>query len=774
MRKSINFFLILCCIVPNLYAQTQTVDLTVAYKEVNFAHKKMMAIAVNGQIPGPTLHFQEGDDVIIRVHNQLKVGTSVHWHGLLVPWRMDGVEHVTQEPIAPQGEFTYHFKIKQSGTYWYHAHADLQEQQGLYGAIIIDSKIPPAYHYDKDFPIVLSDWSNENPDNIYKHLKQEGDFYSQALPLQPTLQQFFKDLSGKTKAEKEQIWKAYWDMEIMRMSTYDLSDVAYDAFLLNGKTQYEPWQQFVKVGDTIRLRLIGAGASTVFKIKIDNEPLAVVEVQGNDIKPLEVKEITLAPGQTIDVLLKIKEKKPYSIYAESLDTSGYAVGILNPTDTPITHIPAVTPFPQPPPMSMSGMDHTMPEMDMPAMSHDMSAMDNKVAMPENDDEAQQWQALKPTNDPNKSVTVLTMRLGGYMDRYMWFINGLPEYLAKPILIEPGKRYRFVFLNETMMHHPMHLHGHWMILRNGHGAYDPLVHTIDVGPFQTMTADFDADAGSGWWYFHCHNLYHMKAGMARVLHYDTSDDVGSDTSIKGSAVPTVTGADAMTDTEMKQNELPATTGSDVMTKTAHPAGTVLTNDWQYGHDFARNVDQITATTLYGGDYNKLQLYTNQAQITRGTVTDADVDMFAWHVLNDFWAIKGGINYSYRPAAYWQPGAGLEGTLPFFIATNIRSYWHDGSGEIDVDLSRNIPLIGNWSLYTEIEAIAATQSLDYAQIGQGFNNIQYTIGPSYQLFSSLALQLQYQYTRNYGDTASILKANSQGPTSSLLTLGLEAVF
>lgn len=782
----IYFFLLVCWIIPNLYAQTQTVDLTVAYKEVSFANKKVMAIAVNGQIPGPTLHFQEGDDVIIRVHNHLKVGTAVHWHGLLVPWRMDGVEHVTQEPIAPQGQFIYHFKIKQSGTYWYHAHADLQEQQGLYGALIIDPKTPSPYHYSKDFPIVLSDWSNANPDTIYNNLKKGN---GRPAVLQPTLLQFFKDLSGKPKAEKAAVWKAYWGMQTARMSVYDLSDVQYDAFLLNGKTQREPWQQFVKVGDTVRLRLIGAGASTVFKIKISDAPLKVVEVQGNDIKPFEVKDITLAPGQTMDVLLNIKEKKPYIIYAESIDASGYAVGILNPTATPITSIPAVTPFPAPKPMAMAPMDESQPmahsmsmnsDMSMnqnsAMMQHDMSAMDkdmvmdmnNKtMAMPEDNDESQQWQALKPTNDPNKPVTVLTMRLGGYMGRYVWFINGLPEYLAKPILIEPGKRYRFVFINETMMHHPMHLHGHWMVLRNGHGAYDPLVHTIDVAPFQTVTADFDADAGSGWWYFHCHNLYHMKAGMARLLHYDTPDDAPSDTNIKDNTAPAPY-------TMTKTSDTPVTTEAEAMPKTAHPATMVMTNDWQYAHDFARNVDQFTATTMYGGDYNKIQLYTNQAQFTRGTLTYADVDIFAWHMLNNFWAIKGGANYSYKPTAYWQPGAGIEATLPFFIGANIRTYWHDGSGQINAIFSRNISLTGNWTLLTSVEAIAATKSLDYAQIGQGFNSIQYTVGPSYQLLSGLDLQLQYQYTRKYGDTASILKADGQGPTSSLLTLGFEAVF
>ena len=210
----ISFLLMLCWVVPSAYAQTKTVDLTIAYKEVNFADKKVMAIAVNGKTPGPTLHFQEGDDVIIRVHNHLKVGTAVHWHGLLAPWRMDGVEYLSQKPIPPQGEFTYHFKIKQSGTYWYHAHADLQEQQGLYGALIIDPKTPSPYRYNKDFPIVLSDWSNADPDAIYNSLKKGN---GRPSILQPTLLQFFKGLSGKTKAEKATIWEAYWGMTMRTM-----------------------------------------------------------------------------------------------------------------------------------------------------------------------------------------------------------------------------------------------------------------------------------------------------------------------------------------------------------------------------------------------------------------------------------------------------------------------------------------------------------------------------------------------------------------------------
>lgn len=205
-----------------------------------------------------------------------------------------------------------------------------------------------------------------------------------------------------------------------------------------------------------------------------------------------------------------------------------------------------------------------------------------------------------------------------------------------------------------------------------------------------------------------------------------------------------------------------------------SGLSLSNDWQYGHDFANDIDLITATVMFGTDENKIQLFTNQSQFTNGTLTFAYFDIFGWHALSDGWAIKGGADYSYLPAAYWRPGAGVEGTLPLDIGTNIRSYWHDGSGEIDGTFSRNTKLIGKWSLLAFVEVIAATKSLDYAQIGQGLNSMTYNIGPSYQLFPSIALQLQYQYTRYYGDTADILQEGGSSTTSKLLLLGLEAVF
>ena len=247
------------------FANTKTVNLTVAYKTVNFAGKKMQAIAVNNQIPAPTLHFKQGDNVVINVHNQLDKGTAIHWHGLLVPWRMDGVATITQKPISPGKTFSYRFKLRQSGTYWYHAHAGLQEQRGLYGGFIIDP-LHQRFRYDKDFVVVLSDWSNTLPNRIFANLKKNGEYYSNLFPHQTSLVDFLRDYSAGNPMQKKMLAHSYLMMQKMRMGIYDISDIAYDKFLLNGKTESNPWIGQVKIGDIVRLRFIDAGASSIFNV----------------------------------------------------------------------------------------------------------------------------------------------------------------------------------------------------------------------------------------------------------------------------------------------------------------------------------------------------------------------------------------------------------------------------------------------------------------------------------------------------------------------------
>jgi len=798
---------------PSVFAANRTVDLVVAYKTVDFAGKSMQAIAVNNQIPGPTLRFNEGDHITINVYNQLDKGTTIHWHGLLLPWKMDGVEYVTQEPIAPGEVFRYEFTLNQSGTYWYHAHAGLQEQQGLYGAFVID---PPSsrFAYTKDYTIVLSDWINNAPERVLANLKKEGDYYSTKFPLQASLQRFLSDYeAAATQQAKDQLKSTYKMMQDMRMSIYDISDVAYDTFLLNGQPPTKPWKAPVKVGDTVRLRFIGAGASTFFRVKIPNTKMQMVHVQGNDIVPYEVDDFTIAPGETYDVLVKIQKNTPYIIYAESADTLGAALGALVTDMSQPVDFKSVPPFPEPQPqMSHAGMDmpgmkmpmassntprnanaQAMSGMDMPGMKMPMNSSTPSNAstqtMPGMDMSSMQMpskyaklRAVEKTNDPNKPVEIIEMRLNGYMGRYIWFLNGLPEYKAKPILIQAGKRYRFIFINETMMHHPMHLHGHWMYLRNGNGAYDPRVHTIDVAPNETVTADFDATEGEGHWYFHCHNLYHMMAGMARPFYYEGNYSTALPTSTPISQnFPGARAGGPQTDRRfvLDRSAIPADEPSALPahSTTAHPMGHYFMAALDLGGVVnTPNSFRTTFESLIGSDYNKLQLFMNDAEFNNGKVENADLDIFYWRMINEFWAVKGGVNYVYRPTdtPYWQPGIGIEGVAPYFIDTDVRAYWHSGAGKLDIELGRDTQLMRLFFLRTSVRGMVATKTVEHDQIGSGLNFMEYKVRPFWQVLPNLAFFVEWNYTDYYGAARNILLSNDEATSENAWSIGFSVLF
>ncbi|HDO7947008.1 TPA: multicopper oxidase domain-containing protein, partial [Legionella pneumophila] len=388
--------------MTNVFSAQRVVDLVVGYKTVHFAGKSRVAIAVNNQIPAPTLHFKEGDKVTINVYNHLDKPTTIHWHGVLVPWQMDGVEHVSQKAIPSGGVFHYQFVLKQSGTYWYHAHSELQEQQGLYGAFVIDPIKAPKYKYTKDFVVVLSDWSNTKPEQILKNLKKEGDYYSPRFPLQPSLLKFMHDYKKGSAEERKRLFNDYKMMQQMRMSIYDFSDVAYDAFLLNGQPKFKPWTALVKQGDVVRLRFIGAGGSTIFRVKIPESEMQMVHAEGNDVRPYMIKDFAIASGETYDVLVKIQKNTPYIIYAESLDTVGAAYGALVTSSQHSVDYSKVPPFPEPLPvtrdmmaMMMGNMNQgTLPQtaksatktkerrhalkMNMSSMSHEMDKKKSHV------------------------------------------------------------------------------------------------------------------------------------------------------------------------------------------------------------------------------------------------------------------------------------------------------------------------------------------------------------------------------------------------------------
>lgn len=784
------------------YADNREVNLIVGYTTVHFAGKARQAIAVNQQIPAPTLHFKEGDHVTINVYNRLNKETAIHWHGMLVPWQMDGVLGVTQRGIPSGGVFKYHFTLKQAGTYWYHSHAGLQEQQGLYGAFVIEPLQRSSYKYTKDYPIVLSDWSNTHPDQILANLKKDGDYYAPNFPLQASLLKFIHDYRKANLIERQKLFADYKMMQQMRMSIYDISDVAYDAFLMNGHPATDPWTAVVKVGDVVRLRFIGAGAETMFHIKIPGTSMQVVHIDGNNIQPYTANDLIVTPGETYDVLVNIKQNKPYIIYAESADTVGAAIGAL--VTMPHQYVDyKVTPFAEPLPVTRDMManmmatmgheaEHMSPTMTMShgampmhkmavPMKHVMptesQGLGDHLVMPTSDllsettvgTKYQQLKAAVKTNDDMKPVSaVIRMELFGYMGRFIWFINGVPEYIAKPIILNPAKRYRFIFTNNSMMHHPMHIHGHWFILRNGHGGYDPLLHTIDVAPGSRVVADLDTDA-SGQWLFHCHMLYHMMSGMSRVFQYSTLIEI-----IKHEAKPQniVENGRYLNRPLVRVDEAMPIDVSLVKHPMAHHHGFYFASYLEGGEDPFHDVQEFTFKGLYGGDYHKLELLTEDAEINRGEVEDADIDIFYWHLISQFWAVKGGVNYFNRPAIapYWQVGMGIEGLMPYYIDTNIRAYYYDGSAKLDIDLARDTQITNNFFIRLGIRSILATKTVERAQIGSGLNQMRYIIRPYYRLLPGFNVFTELEYQRDYGEFRVMQGCDKWAANETTLTLGL----
>lgn len=804
MKKLIGILIVNCFFITNVFSADRVVNLTVAYKNVCFAGKSRKAIAVNNQVPAPTLHFKQGDHVVINVYNHLDQETAIHWHGILVPWQMDGVLGVSQQGIPPGSVFHYEFTLHQSGTYWYHSHAGLQEQQGLYGAFIIDPD-KKTHTYDKGFVIVLSDWSNTNPDQILANLKKDGDYYDVRFPLQPSLSKFIHDYRHASHSERQLLVKDYLSMQKMRMSIYDISDVAYDAFLLNGKPNCRPWQALVKVGDKVRLRFIGASAGTIFHVKIPNTTLQMVQADGNYVRPYSINDFSIAPGETFDVILTIRKNQPYIIYAEAADTVGAAYGALVTMPNQVVDYQAVPPFPEPLPVTremMANMNHEVPAMhgsmngghsshmqssmnsghgsnmnhgSSMAMTTEASVMGDKISVPTSTSyttsTATKYQPLiaaVKTNDPNKPIAgVIKMDLFGYMDRFIWFINGVPEYLAKPIVLNPGKRYRIIFTNNSMMHHPMHIHGHWFILRKGNGAYDPLLHTIDVPPGATMTADIDTDA-SGQWFFHCHLLYHMISGMARIFQYSTLLELA-----KGEIKPEyiIQSTPYVNRPIVRVDEVRPLDISLIHHPMAHPKGFWWATFLEVAANPFDNFQTVTYKGLYGPDYHKLELFMNDAEANNG-VENADLDIFYWHPISQFWAVKGGVNYFYRPATspYWQPGMGIEGLMPFFIDTDVRAYYYGGSAKLDIELNRDTQITNNFFIGLDIRSILASKTVNRAEIGSGLNQMQYTITPYYRLIPGLNIFAQYEHQSDYGAFKHIQQRHDESTVENTFAVGL----
>jgi CopA family copper-resistance protein len=529
-------------------------DLTIAETPVNFTGTPRMAPTINGSIPAPILRWREGDTVTLRVTNRMRGPTSIHWHGILLPFQMDGVPGVSYPGIAPGETFVYRFPVKQSGTYWYHSHTGFQEQTGMYGALIIDSARGESIRVDRDYVVQLSEWTDEDPMRIFAKLKKRSDYYNFN---QLTAPGFWRDV-GNTSFSAARAKRRMWNR--MRMNPTDLADIsAYTyTYLMNGTTPAGNWTGIFSRGERVRLRFIGSGAQTFFDVRIPGLAMTVIHVDGQDVEPVTIDEFRIGPGETYDVILE-PEDRPYTIFAQSMDRTGYARGSLSPRPGFAADVPALD---EPQWLTMADMMGAMAGGQMSAMpsaggaeyaghagtNHGAMAadaamvharharseygpsVDMRVDMPrtnlddpgiglrDNGRRVLSYADIRTIGGPldaRQPEREIELHLTGNMERYSWSFDGLEFGRSTPVHFRHDERLRVVLVNDTMMTHPMHLHGMWSELEAPDKEFMARRHTISVQPAQRVSFLVTADALGGW-AWHCHILYHMDAGMFREV------------------------------------------------------------------------------------------------------------------------------------------------------------------------------------------------------------------------------------------------------------------
>lgn len=555
-------------------------DLRIGETAMNFTGQPRTALTVNGSIPAPTLRWREGDEVELRVANGLPCeDTSIHWHGILLPANMDGVPGLSFHGIRPGETYNYRFRVKQSGTYWYHSHSGFQEQRGVYGAIVIDPLKPAPFQYDREHVIVLSDWTDEDPARVFSKLKKQSDYYNFN---QRTVGDFVRDVRriglGATLSDRK-MWGE------MRMSPTDLSDVTgYTyTYLMNGTAPSGNWTGLFKPGERVRLRFINGSAMSYFDVRIPGLKMTVVAADGQYVHPVSVDEFRIAVAETFDVIVEPSGQDAFTIFAQSMDRTGYAAGtlavregqqaavpaldepqLLTMMDMGMAHgaaadshaghdmgamppaAPATAAPAKPPAAADPHAGHVMPAAPTPAQPAMAGAMQTHPAS-EKGSPVVDGMAEAPTSrlddpgvglrgngrrvltyadlrslfddpdgrDPGRTVE---LHLTGHMEKFAWSFNGIKFADAEPLPLAYGERLRIVLVNDTMMTHPIHLHGMWSDLENDAGEFQLRKHTIDMPPGTKRAYRVRADA-LGRWAFHCHLLLHMEAGMFREVRVD---------------------------------------------------------------------------------------------------------------------------------------------------------------------------------------------------------------------------------------------------------------
>lgn len=527
---------------------------------VNYTGKPSIATTVNNSLPGPILRWKEGSEVRLGVTNRLPVTTSIHWHGIVLPFDMDGVPGISFDGIAPGETFMYRFRVRQSGTYWYHAHSAYQDQTGLYGAIIIDPAGTERIAADRDYVVMLNDWTDDNPASLFARLKKQSDYYNVA---QPTVADFMRD-AHRVGLREAFAMRKMWNT--MRMNPTDLSDVSAFTYtyLLNGQSPAGNWTGLFRPGEKIRLRFINGSAMSLFDVRIPGLKMTVVSADGQDVQPVDVDEFRIAAAETYDVIVQPQDDRAYTLFAQSIDRSGYARGTLAPRPGMEAAVPRMDP------RVWLGMQDMMGDMSSGAHAmHAMHAMSGMAGMPGMsgmagmDDPGKSMTSSRPaaaeqlktgpgvdmrishprtslddpgiglrgngrrvltyadlhtiggpidTREPEREIT---LHLTGNMERYMWSFDGVKFSDASPMRLRSGERLRIVLINDTMMNHPIHLHGMWSELENAEGHFQVRKHTVNVQPAQQISYAVTAD-NPGRWAYHCHMLFHMDAGMFREV------------------------------------------------------------------------------------------------------------------------------------------------------------------------------------------------------------------------------------------------------------------
>ncbi|WDH38125.1 copper resistance system multicopper oxidase [Pseudomonas chlororaphis] len=558
----------------------QQFDLFIGESQVNYSGTSRTAMTINGGLPGPLLRWREGDTVTIRVRNRLKEDTSIHWHGLILPANMDGVPGLSFHGIAPGGLYEYRFKVRQNGTYWYHSHSGLQEQAGVYGPLVIEAREPEPFQYDRDYVVMLSDWSDEAPERLMHILKKQPGYYNFH---KRTVGDFIEDVSrdgwAATLADRK-MWAQ------MKMTPTDLADVSGHTYtyLINGQSPGGNWTGLFKPGEKLRLRLINGSAMSYFDLRIPGLKMTVVAADGQYVQPVSVDELRIAVAETYDVLVEPGSQEAYTLFAQAMDRSGYARGTLSQRPGLSAPVPPLDPRPL---ISMAdmGMDHgsmagmgAMPGMDhgqmqgmdhsqmqgmdssnMTGMDHSgmagMSGMDHGAmggamqSHPASEDgnPLVDMQTMSPTpkladpgiglrdngrrvltyadlrstfEDPDgrEPSRTLELHLTGHMEKFAWSFDGIKFSDAEPLRLTYGERVRITLVNDTMMTHPIHLHGMWSDLEDEQGRFLVRKHTIDMPPGSKRSYRVTADA-LGRWAYHCHLLFHMEMGMFREVRVD---------------------------------------------------------------------------------------------------------------------------------------------------------------------------------------------------------------------------------------------------------------